>query len=97
MDELQVNRQQADGRAVRRGTVQHEVMEGNKAAVFIDGDRMQIKVNCREEAKPLTQSIPYGIVVSLEVAEDIEIPIYNEILTRIRMAIRINPLDSNNE
>ncbi|MFB0555235.1 MAG: S8 family peptidase [Phycisphaerae bacterium] len=97
LDKLEIIRQQADGRAVRRGTVQHEILEGERAAVFIDVDRIQIKVNCREEAKPLTQSVPYGLVVSLEVAEGIEIQIYNEILTRIRAAIRINTSNSNNE
>ncbi len=89
-DKLQIIRQQADGRAVRRGTVQHEILEGDRAAVFVDGDKLLIKVNCREAAKPLTQSVPYGLAVSLEVAEGIEIPIYNEILTRIRTVIRIN-------
>lgn len=77
-------------RAVRRGTVQHEVFEGQRAEPFTDGDSIEIKVNCREDAGKITNAIAYGLVVSLEVAEGIEIPIYNEIKTRISTMIHIN-------
>jgi hypothetical protein len=80
-----------DGRAVRRGTVQHEVLEGERATVFVEGDVLVIKVNCREDAKPLESAVRYGIVATLEVAEDIEIPLYEEIRFRIQPRIRIEP------
>ncbi len=76
-------------RAVRRGTVQHEVFEGQRAEPFIDGDVIQIKVNCREDAGKIVEPIPYGIVVSLEVSEGINIQIYNEIRARIAPVIQI--------
>ena len=88
---LAVTRINVDGRAVRRGTVQHEVLEGERATVFVEGDVLTIKVNCREDAKPLESAVRYGIVATLEVAEDIEIPIYEEIQSRIRPRIRIEP------
>lgn len=88
---LAVTRINVDGRAVRRGTVQHEVLEGERATVFIEGDVLTIKVNCREDAKPLESAVRYGIVATLEVAEDIEIPIYEEIQFRIQPRIRIEP------
>jgi hypothetical protein len=76
-------------RAVRRGTVQHEVFEGQRAEPFIDGDVIEIKVNCREDAGKFHSPVAYGLVVSLEVAEDVDIAVYNEIRTRIVPAIQI--------
>lgn len=80
----------ADGwRAVRRGTVQHEVFEGQRAEPFIDGDVIEIKVNCREDAGKIQNPVAYGLAVSLEVAEGVDIAVYNEIRTRIAPAIQI--------
>jgi len=89
---LLISRINVDGKAVRRGTVQHEVLEGERAVAFEEDDALTIKVNCREDAKPLEEAVRYGIVATLEVAEDISIPIYEEIQARIRPAIRIEPV-----
>jgi hypothetical protein len=79
-----------DGRhTVRRGTVQHEIFEGDTAEPIADSDSISIQVNCREYAKKIAFPIPYGLVVSLEVAEGLDIPVYNEIRTRITPAIQI--------
>ncbi len=86
---LAPTRSDADWRAVRRGTVQHEVFEGQSAEPFIDGDVIEIKVNCREDAGKIQNPIAYGLTVSLEVAEGINIAVYNEIRTRIAPAIQI--------
>ena len=84
------DRQDADWKAVRRGTVQHEVFDGEKAEPFIDGATIQIKVNCRKDAGNIKSPVPYGLVVSLEVAEgvDIHIPVYEEIKSRIATRVR---------
>jgi hypothetical protein len=76
-------------RAVRRGTVQHEVFEGQRAEPFIDGDVIEIKVNCREDAGKIQSPVAYGLAVSLEVSEGVDIAVYNEIRTRIAPAIQI--------
>ncbi len=76
-------------RAARRGTIQHEVFEGEKAEPFIDGDVIKIKVNCRKDAGRFQNPIAYGLVISLEVSEGIDIDVYNEIRTRISPVIRI--------
>lgn len=86
---LAPTRSDADWRAVRRGTVQHEVFEGRRAEPFVDGEFIEIKVNCREDAGKIQNPVAYGLVVSLEVAEDIDIPIYNEVRTRIAPSIQI--------
>lgn len=86
---LTPNRQDADWRAVKRGTVQHEVFEGERAEPFINGDAIKIKVNCREDAGKIETPIAYGLVVSLEVAEGQDIAIYNEIRTHITPTVQI--------
>ncbi len=82
-------RQDAEYRAVRRGTVQHEVFMGERAIPITDGDALQIKVNCRKDAGQLQNPVPYGLLVSLEVAEGVDIAIYDEIRTRIATAVEI--------
>lgn len=82
-------RSDAEWRAVRRGTVQHEVFVGENAIPISDGDAIQIKVNCRKDAGRLRGAVPYGLLVSLEVAEGIDIAIYDEIRTRVATAVEI--------
>lgn len=86
---LRVTGIDSDSDATRRGTVQHEVFEGESAVAISDGDTLQIKVNCREDARKIETPIAYGLVVSLEVAEGVNLPIYNEIRTRIAPAVEI--------
>ena len=83
------SRQDADWQTVRRGTVQHEIFESTKTHFFIHEDDKEIKVNCRNDAGEIQHSIPYGIVVTLEVGEEIDIDIYSEIRARIRPPVPI--------
>lgn len=86
---LALDRIDGDHYQVKRGTVQHEVLEGNKSiSAFQDGDVIKIRVICKKDATArLDDIIPYGLAVTLEVKEDI--PIYQEILTRIRPQVAI--------
>jgi len=86
---LRVTGIDSDSDATRRGTVQHEVFEGESAVAISDGDTLQIKVNCRKDAREIETPVAYGLVVSLEVAEGVNLPIYNEIRTRIAPAVEI--------
>lgn len=88
--QLTPKRAESDYYAVRRGTIQHEIFEGQNAIPFQDGDTIKIKVNCRLDAGTDKDTvIPYGIAVTMEVAEGINIPIYEEIRTRIATAVQI--------
>ncbi|WP_313117544.1 S8 family peptidase [Ectopseudomonas guguanensis] len=71
--------------AVKRGTLQHEIFEGQSAHPFVDGDSLVIKVNCRKEAAAIDSPVPYGIAVSFEVGEGVQLPIYEEIRQRVRI------------
>ena len=83
-------RMNADDKAVKRGTLQHEIFEGSSAEAFIDGDVISIKVNCSKDAKSYSDDIHYALMVSLEVADNIDLPIYQEIKDRIAIPIPIN-------
>ena len=87
-------RQFADHRAVQRGTLQHEVLEGDSATVFQDGDSIAIKVNCRAEAADIPEPVRYGLAVTLEVPEGVAarlftIPIYQEVRDRIATRVQV--------
>lgn len=79
-----------DEKAVRRGTLQHEIFEDNSATAFIDGDVIKIKVNCTKDAKNFEGSIAYGLIVSLEVAEGLDLPIYQEVRDRIIVPVQVD-------
>ena len=91
-NEIASKRLFADHRAVQRGTLQHEVLEGHKATVFEDGDNISIKVNCRADGGEILEPIRFGLAITLEIAEDIQqrlqsYSIYDEV--RDRLVIRV--------
>ena len=45
-------------------------------------------MNCRADAKALSGEVPYRLAVSLQVAEDVDIPIYREIRDKIKAGIK---------
>lgn len=86
---LKIERQDADHNQILRGTVQHEVLEGAKEiTTFTDDDQIVLHVKCKADAtNALDTRIPYGLAVTLEVEEGIDIPIYQEIKARIASRI----------
>jgi hypothetical protein len=86
----------ADGNAVVRGTVQHQVFERQRGAMDVAEDSfIALSVSCTAETGPLPASIPYALAVTLEIAPDLLTsirPIYDEIRDRLRPAIRIGAL-----
>lgn len=52
---------------------------------------LYIRVVCKKDATPrLDDVIPYGLAVTLEVKEDVLIPIYQQIRTRIRPQVAVS-------
>ncbi len=91
--QLQITRSEAAHYAVKQGTVQHEILEGQAAVPIAAGDTLPIQVNCREDAaNNFTAAIPYALMVSLETGR--ALPVYDEVrieLEKIRAATRIRP------
>ena len=52
----------------QHNAVQHEILEGNDAALFGWREYL-IKINCRSDAADIQDPIRYGLAVTLEVAE----------------------------
>lgn len=86
--EIGGKRAEAQHQQVRNGTVQHEVIEGTDVKTFQEHESLVIPVQCREEAGPLDVRVPYGLAVSLEVKEEVGIPIYDEIRNLIEIPVR---------
>ena len=83
------DRKEAEWRAVRRGTIQHEVFEGSNTVHISDDTSLTIKVNCKKDAAKIQEQVAYGLAVTLEVAEGVDIAIYDEIRTRIVPSVEI--------
>ena len=89
-DPLRVSREQADWRAVRRGTLQHEILEGERASVYVGDANLEVQVSCRAGAGTLEDEIPYALATTLEVAEVLNIDIYDEIRAAVH-AVQVQP------
>jgi hypothetical protein len=76
---------------LRLGTVHHEVFEGIAAPVVADGASLRVRVNCKADAGALTAPVQFALCVSLEVAEGVSIPVYNEVRERITARVTVQP------
>lgn len=90
-EEYGVSRTSYQWQHVLRGTVQHEILEGGHALPFIDGAEVVFKVNCSEDAGPIPAPVPFALCVTLEVAEGIALPIYQEIRDRVAVQVAVQP------
>jgi hypothetical protein len=88
-DTLRTARKEADHRLVQRGTVQHEIFEGQSAVSYTDGQALRIKVNCREHAGALSGAISYAIAFTLEIDPNSTIQVYHEIEQRIHPQVQV--------
>ncbi|MBS0308894.1 MAG: S8 family peptidase [Proteobacteria bacterium] len=88
-DPLGVARMEADWQQAKKGTLQHEVLEGDNALAFVDGDRFVCKVNCAADAGDLVESVPFALCVSLEVAEGVGVEVYEEMRARITPQVQV--------
>ena len=88
-DSLNLTRQESDWRQVRRGTIQHEILESEKVSDYQEGNELVIPVQCNADAiDNLDEEIPYALAVTLEVKEGVNIPIYQEIRSHIQAQIK---------
>jgi hypothetical protein len=90
--ELLVKRSGVDWRAVRRGTLQHEVLEGETGVINVQSDAaLEIPVSCVAEAGALEERIPYALAATLEVAPGISTKIYDEVRARVAPRVPVRP------
>lgn len=80
----------ADHHAVRKGTIQHEILEDNKVISDTSALNVKVKVNCKDDTGFLQKTVPYAILVTLEIAEAVDISIYEEIRSTVTTKVPIN-------
>lgn len=73
--------------ARQRGTVFHDIYEGERAVAFEDNATIKFKIECHPESERFEGTIPFGLAVTIEAKNGSEIPIYSEI--RERLSTRI--------
>lgn len=90
-DKLVRNRQLTDYKAMRRGTLQHEVFEGEEAIPWDEEqDHIDITVSCSKtnDLSSLgSEKIPYALLVTFETAEGVDV--YLSVANSLRTAIAI--------
>ncbi len=84
-------KQQPSHNALGKGTVHHQRWEGEDAAEFVDGGNLVLDVTCSPAAGELDDPITYAVAATLEVGQDIAIPVYERVRERLREIIRIQP------
>jgi hypothetical protein len=88
---LEVKRSQTDRHGVQRGTIQHEILDGEKAAEFADDSELKVVVSCRADAGPLVDRVDYALAISLEVGPELGVAVYDEVRARITQRVRVRP------
>lgn len=79
---------QPNDKTAGRGTVVHERRSGSRAAPFVDGGDLLVRIACRASAGEVRQSVPFGLAVTLEVGAEISIDVYEEVRLRLRPRVR---------
>jgi len=90
---LVTDRSDLTTRPSRRGTLQHERLEGNAAVPFAPGSAIELTVSCRADAGALESAVPYAIIATLEAPQELQLPIYEEVrqALRVPVAVRLRP------
>ena len=73
-EQLRIDRVNVDWQTAQRGAVQYEILEGEDALAFADGDRFQCKVNCTANAGDLDVKVAFALF-SFEVSVGSEIAV----------------------
>jgi hypothetical protein len=73
----------------RRGTAQHEVLLGERAVPYAPGAALELVVSCRADAGALEIEVPYAVIATVEVPEEIELPIYEEVRQALRVPVAV--------
>lgn len=80
----------AEHNSVRRGSLQHEIVQGTRTMVFGDDGTFPIHVECMDDAQRLRagKTVRYALVVSVETAEQTSTTIHDEVRARLRQQVR---------
>lgn len=74
----------------QRGTVEHRIYTGEDRVTVSDSE-ITVHVSCATDAGKLKHFVPYGLVVSIEAAPELELPIHQQVATRVRQLVALRP------
>jgi hypothetical protein len=76
--------------AVKRGTIQHVVLERDSGAINVrENDALEVAVTCEFESQSgMGIRVPYALAVTLEVAPGLAVPIYDAVREMVRPRVR---------
>jgi len=76
--------------SVRRGSLQHEIVQGTRTMVFGDDGTFPIHVECMDDASRLRagKTVRYALVVSVETAVQTSTTVHDEVRARLRQQVR---------
>ena len=82
-------RRQPSHNALGKGTVHHQRWEGEDAMEFVDGGNLVLDVTCSPAASELDDPISYAVAATLEVGQDVAVPVYERVRERLREMVRV--------
>ena len=82
-------RTDADANMVVRGTLQHEIFEGEAATPIAAGSAIELLVSCRADAGVLEGDVPYALLATIEVPEAAGLSIYEEVREALRPQVQV--------
>lgn len=80
----------AEHNSVRRGSLQHEIVQGTRAMVFGADSTFPIHIECMDDAQRLRagDTVRYALVASVETAEQTSTTVHDEVRTGLRQQAR---------
>ena len=86
---LRLKRSEGEWRQLQLGTLQHEIFEGEDAVPVVAGQSLMVRVNCLADAGRLDRPVEFALCVSLEVAEGVALPIYEQVRARVTPRVTV--------
>ncbi len=86
---LRLERSEGEWRQLQLGTLQHEIFEGEGAVPVVPGQSLVVRVNCLADAGRLASPVEFALCVSLEVAEGVALPIYEQVRARVTPRVTV--------
>jgi hypothetical protein len=85
-----ISSKQVGSKKGQRGTVQHQIFEGVGAVPVGPTDHLRLTIQCYEQAGGLNgRRVPYGIAVSLEVAPELGVDVYESVSALVRPPVAV--------
>jgi hypothetical protein len=87
--DLRGERTEEEWRQLRLGTIHHEVFTGMRAVPINDETYLSVRVNCVADAGRIVEPVKFALCVSLEVAQGVALPIYEQVRNRVSTKVGV--------